>query len=90
MSETAFGTPAAEAGRAGPASKRDNFVRLAERRTIKSIKAIRSLAKLGNRKAYDYNDADVAKIVKALSGEIEDLKKRMTTTESSGGVDFRL
>lgn len=72
------------------ASKRQKFVKLAESRTVNAIKAIRTIGKLGNRNAYDYDDADVRKIVKALNDEIEALKNRMKTTKSSDGVDFKL
>lgn len=71
-------------------SKREKFVQLAESRTVNAIKAIRIIGKLGNRNAYDYDDADVRKIVKALNDEIEALKNRMKTTKSSDGVDFKL
>lgn len=71
-------------------SKREKFVKLAESRTSNAIKAIRVIGKLGNRNAYDYDDADVRKIVKALSEEVEALKNRMKTTKPSDGVDFKL
>jgi hypothetical protein len=70
--------------------KRDKFVRLAERRTVNAIKAIRVLAKLGNRSVYEFDDADVKKIVNALSREIENLRARMSTRGSKEGVEFKL
>ena len=70
--------------------KREKFVKLAESRTSTAIKAIRVIGKLGNRNAYDYDDADVRKITKALTDEIEALKDRMKTTKSADGVDFKL
>ena len=71
-------------------SKRENFVRLAESRTVNAIKAIRIIGKLGNRNAYDYGDDDVRKIIKVLTDETESLKNRMKTTKTSDGVDFKL
>lgn len=71
-------------------SKREKFVQLAESRTVNAIKAIRIIGKLGNRNAYEYDDSDLRKIVKALNDEIEALKTRMKTTKSSDGVDFKL
>ena len=68
----------------------EKFIELAEKRTINALKAIRVLSKLGNRNAYDYNDADVKKIVKALIDEIEALKVRMNNTKGSDGIDFKL
>jgi len=74
----------------GTAGKRDKFVDLAENRTKNAIKAIRVIAKLGNKNAYDYSEADVKRIVGALSKEIEALKARMMSTGSKEAVDFKL
>lgn len=71
-------------------SGRDKFVELAEKRTINAIKAIRVIGKLGNKSAYEYDDEDVRKIVKALNDEVEALKSRMKSTKRSDGVDFKL
>jgi ribosomal protein L7/L12 len=70
--------------------KRQKFVQLAERRTVNAIKAIRVLGKLGNRSAYEFDDADVKKIVGALNREIEALKSRMSSTGTKETVDFKL
>jgi hypothetical protein len=74
----------------GAASKREKFVELAESRTKNAIKAIRVLAKLGNKNAYDYSDADVKRIAGALSKEIEALKARMLSTGGKEAVEFKL
>lgn len=70
--------------------KREKFVELAQKRTINAIKAIRVIGKLGNRSAYNYTDADVTKIVKALNDEIEALKSRMKTSGRPDSIDFKL
>lgn len=70
--------------------KRDKFVRLAENRTVNAIKAIRVIAKLGNKNAYQFDDSDVNKIVKALNREIESLKARMSSSGAKETVDFKL
>lgn len=85
MSETAL-----KLAKTGPSEKREKFVQLAESRTTTAIKAIRTIGKLGNRNAYDYDEADVRKIAKALNDEIEALKSRMKTTKSADGIDFKL
>jgi len=72
------------------AGKRENFVRIAEKRTRNAIKAIRVLGKLGNKNAYDYTEADVKKIAAALTREIEAMKSRMTSTGSKQTIDFTL
>jgi hypothetical protein len=70
--------------------KREKFVELAERRTKNAVKAIRVIAKLGNKNAYEYTEADVKKIVGALNREIEALKARMLSTGGKEAVDFKL
>lgn len=70
--------------------RRSKFVELAESRTVNAIRAIRVIGKLGNKSAYEFDDADVNKIIKALSREIEALKTRMTSKNGKGEVEFRL
>jgi ribosomal protein L7/L12 len=71
-------------------SKREKFVELAENRTVNAIKAIRVIGKLGNKNAYQFDENDVNKIVRALNKEVEALKARMTTTGGKESVDFKL
>jgi hypothetical protein len=70
--------------------KRDKFVKLAENRTRNAIKAIRVIGKLGNKNAYEFDDTDVQKIVRALNKEVEALKGRMTQKSPKDTVDFEL
>jgi hypothetical protein len=70
--------------------KREKFVNLAESRTKNAIKAIRVIAKLGNKNAYEYNETDVKKIAGALTREIEALKTRMLSTGGKDVADFKL
>jgi ribosomal protein L7/L12 len=72
------------------AEKREKFVKLAENRTINAIKAIRVIGKLGNKNAYQFDDSDVQKIVKALAREVDSLKARMSATGGKESVDFKL
>ena len=72
------------------AGKREKFVELAEGRTRNAIKAIRVIAKLGNKNAYEFSEADVNKIAKALIREIEQMKARMSSTGGKESVDFTL
>ncbi|RWX69622.1 hypothetical protein EN780_05730 [Mesorhizobium sp. M4B.F.Ca.ET.089.01.1.1] len=71
-------------------TKREKFVELAENRTRNAIKAIRTIAKLGNKNAYDYTEADVKKIASALNKEVDALRARMTATGGKEVVDFEL
>jgi ribosomal protein L7/L12 len=81
---------ATESTAAQARDKRQKFVELAESRTRSAIKAIRVIAKLGNKNAYQYDDSDVQKIARALTREIEALKARMSSSGGKETVDFTL
>ena len=70
--------------------KREKFVQLAESRTVNAIRAIRVIGKLGNKSHYEYNEADVKKIVAALTKEIEAMKARMGDKTGRDEVGFKL
>ena len=55
---------------------REKFVRLANQRVSKAIKAIQLVGNLSNRSNYDYSQADAGKITKALQDELNACKKR--------------
>lgn len=73
-----------------PSLKREKFVRLAQSRTIKAIKSIRVIGKLGNRSHYEYGEKDVKAITNALTKEIEALKIRMFDQGDKLDVEFTL
>jgi len=52
-------------------SKRERFLTVAERRTVKVLKGVRLLAKCANRSSYEYSTGEVAKIFKAIQDEID-------------------
>ncbi len=70
--------------------KRAKFVALAETRTVNAIRAIRVIGKLGNKSAYEYDDADVKKIISALSKEVDALKARLVQKNGKAEVEFKL
>lgn len=80
----------ASADKKDKADKRAKFVELAENRTRNAIKAIRVIGKLGNKNAYQFDDTDVQKIVRALNKEIDALKARMGSSGAKETVDFKL
>jgi hypothetical protein len=63
---------------------------LAEKRTVNAIRAIRAIAKLGNKAHYQYDEKDVKKIVSTLNREVEALRTRMTTRAGQEVIEFRL
>lgn len=56
--------------------KREKFVKLAEGRTQAALNAIRKIGNLSNDRAYEYTDADVKKIIRALKESVNDIEKR--------------
>jgi predicted translin family RNA/ssDNA-binding protein len=72
------------------AKKREKFVKLAQNRTRNAIRAIRVIGKLGNKNAYQFDESDVQKIVRALNKEIEGLKARMSQTGAKDTIEFEL
>jgi hypothetical protein len=71
------------------AEKRANFVRLAEGRTQVALDAIRKLGNLSNRRAYEFTDADIRKISKALKEAVSDLERRFGSS-SDPQENFKL
>lgn len=74
----------------GANDKRGKFVQLAQSRTVNAIRAIRVIGKLGNKAHYQYDEADVRKIVGALNKEVDALKARMSDQGAKAGVEFKL
>ena len=70
--------------------RRGRFVALAEARTDKAINAIRLLGNLSNRTNYEYTDADVVQIVKALESEVRSLKAKFLEAGSGRPSSFKL
>lgn len=60
----------------GYEEKRDRFKRVAESRTQKILDMMELLGNCSNKNNYDYSEADVKKIVKALEDELSVLKKK--------------
>ncbi len=61
--------------------RREKFVRLAESRTQAALGALRKIGNLSNKRAYEYSDADIKKIVRALKDAVTDVERKF---DSSG------
>lgn len=57
-------------------TKRERFLVVAQRRTERILHDLRLLANCGNRGAYEYTDADVAKIFDAIEREMQRARGR--------------
>lgn len=75
-----------------PASsgKREKFVRLAEGRTQAALDAIRKLGNLANKRAYDYDDEDIKKVIKALRDATNEIEKRFGSSTGARDSKFKL
>jgi len=69
--------------------KRSKFISLAEKRVNRAIKDIRLIGNLSNRSNYRYTTDDVAKIVRTLRAELDELKQRFDARDSTN-TSFKL
>jgi len=64
---------------------RGKFVRLANKRVSNALKAMQLIGNLSNRSNYDYTEADVQKIFKALQDELSASKKKFDMAQKRNG-----
>lgn len=60
--------------------KREKFVRLAEGRTQAALNALRKIGNLSNQRAYDYNEADIKKIVRVLKDAVNEIERKFSSS----------
>ncbi len=70
--------------------KRAKFVELANQRVNKAVDQLRLIGNLSNRAAYDFNDEDVRKIVKALQKALDATKARFSEDATGSEQSFSL
>jgi len=70
-------------------TKKEKFIRLAEKRTNKALEAIRLLGNLSNKNVYEYKQEEVKKIFNALDKEIE-MAKSYFMSNNKNDKKFRL
>lgn len=63
--------------------KREKFIRLAENRVNKALNDIRLIGNLSNKNNYDYDQADVNKIISTLEQEVRSVKKKFETVQQN-------
>ena len=71
-------------------SKHPKFRELAEKRTIKALKAIGRIGNLSNRSLYEWEDAEVRKIVEALKNATAVVEARFASPKGKAGGEFKL
>lgn len=72
------------------ASKHEKFRELAEGRTNKALAAISRIGNLSNRQLYEWEAAEVRKIVKALRDEVSRIEARFDTPNAKAPSGFKL
>ncbi|MGX1106557.1 MULTISPECIES: hypothetical protein [Bradyrhizobium] len=70
--------------------KREKFRSLAEARTNKAIETILRIGNLSNRQIYDFEDAEVRKIIRALKDAIAGVEARFESPRGKSGGGFKL
>lgn len=71
-------------------ARHQKFRELAESRTNKALDAIARIGNLSNRSLYEWDDAEVRKIVKALRDAVSEVEGRFASPKSKVGAKFRL
>lgn len=69
---------------------RERFVSLANSRVTAAIRQIRLVGNLANKKNYQYDADEAAKIVRALQRELDELKSKFKGEEKSEPTIFSL
>tara|TARA_Y100001947_G_scaffold139337_1_gene129480 strand:- start:1714 stop:1959 length:246 start_codon:yes stop_codon:yes gene_type:complete len=72
------------------AEKHEKFRQLAESRTNKALDAIGRIGNLSNRSSYDWDEAEIKKIIKALKDAVNEVEGRFSTTRGKQGHKFKL
>lgn len=70
--------------------KRSKFVQLANQRVTKALEQIRLIGNLSNRAAYEFDEEDARKIIKALQKATETAKARFSQTAGALDQTFSL
>jgi hypothetical protein len=71
--------------------KRLKFVKLAEGRVQAALTAIRKIGNLSNRRSYEFDDADIKKMMKALREALNETERKFDPASgSTTGKSFKL
>ena len=71
-------------------SKREKFRDLAESRTNKALDAIGRIGNLSNRSVYQWEEAEVRKVVKALKDAVSEVEARFASPKGKASAKFKL
>ena len=71
-------------------AKHGKFRELAEGRTNKALDAIGRISNLSNRSLYEWDEAEVKKIIKALKDAVSDVESRFSSPKGKADKKFTL
>lgn len=74
----------------GKRDPRAKFLELANARVSRTIKDLRLIGNLFNRKNYEYTNDEAKKIIKALEAELDTLKSKFKNQSNDKDEVFRL
>lgn len=69
-------------------TKKDRFKNVAGRRVQNVLDGLESLSKCSNKSIYEYSDADVRKMIKAITEKVTLLKASFSSNTKSGKQTF--
>jgi hypothetical protein len=72
------------------AEKRERFRALAESRTNKAIDAILRIGNLSNRQVYEFEEAEVRKVIRALRDAVSSVETRFESPKGRSNSGFKL
>ena len=70
--------------------KRQKFIELAESRVNRAIKDLKLIGNLSNRNSYEYEEADVRQMFRAIQKEMDAAKSRFAEGGKGGSQTFKL
>jgi hypothetical protein len=73
----------------GTESKADKFQRIAERRVNETIKSLRLLGNLADRRNYEYSAEQASSLVSAVDQEVRALRFKFKSDATASGRPFR-
>lgn len=74
----------------GLSAKHQKFRDLAESRTNKAIDAIGRIGNLSNRSIYEWDEAEVRKVIKALKDAVSEVETRFASPRGKASAKFKL
>lgn len=70
--------------------KRQKFRELAEKRTNRALESINRIGNLSNRQLYEWEDAEVRKVMKALKEAVSEVENRFASPKGKSDAKFKL